>query len=174
MSPQNSTRTFGNMLASSAVVRRMRLSVALVSLVIGIGACGGNDVTGLASNPASETYASVLNVNIANMTKLNNNVFTQDSIVGTGTELINGKTPTIVYAGYFTNGAKFDAGTISTIVLGSGQLVPGFEQGLVGMKVGGWRKIVIGSTLAYGPNGNSGIIPPNATLIFNVNLTAVQ
>jgi FKBP-type peptidyl-prolyl cis-trans isomerase FkpA len=175
-----STHTFRNMLPSralrittSSVTRRLRAGCAMALLGIAAAACGsGNEITGLPSNPATETFASVLNVNVSSMTKLSDNLFVKDSVVGTGADAVSGKTVTTTYVGYLSNGARFDAGTIS-FVLGAGKVIAGWDQGIPGMKVGGTRKIVIGSTLGYGTTG-SGIIPPNATLVFNVTITAVQ
>jgi FKBP-type peptidyl-prolyl cis-trans isomerase len=67
----------------------------------------------------------------------------------------------------------FDQGTIS-FNLGAGEVIPGWDQGVAGMKVGGSRKLVIGSSLAYGNRGAGGVIPPNATLVFDVTLNGVQ
>jgi peptidylprolyl isomerase len=102
-----------------------------------------------------------------------------DTVVGTGTEAVAGKSVTVAYTGWLysdaaTNkkGTQFDSGTF-TFVIGSGQAIPGFSLGVTGMKVGGKRTVVIPSTLGYGSTGN-GTIPPNAGLVFDIQLTAVQ
>ena len=148
--------------------------VAIATLVALAAACSSTtgEVSGVPSTPGTETYASVLNVNIASMTKVNDNLYMKDSVVGTGAEAVSGKNISTTYVGYLSNGAKFDGGTIS-FQLGVSQVIAGWDQGIVGMKVGGTRKLVIGSTLGYGVEGR-GIIPPNATMVFNITLNSVQ
>ena len=78
----------------------------------------------------------------------------------------------VKYTGYFTDGRIFDSGTYQ-FLLGSGGVIQGWDIGLQGMKVGGKRKLVIGSELAYGREG-SGPIGPNKTLVFDTELLSVQ
>jgi FKBP-type peptidyl-prolyl cis-trans isomerase len=85
---------------------------------------------------------------------------------------VAGRTIQVRYSGWLINANRFDSGTID-FSFGVGQVIPGWDQGLVGMKVGGKRKLVIGSALAYGRSG-SGPIPPNSTLVFDVELLAVR
>jgi FKBP-type peptidyl-prolyl cis-trans isomerase len=81
------------------------------------------------------------------------------------------------YTGWLTNGAKFDSskdrGSPFSFLLGKGQVIRGWDQGVAGMKVGGKRKLTIPPELGYGKAGAGGVIPPNATLIFEVELLAV-
>jgi len=104
-------------------------------------------------------------------------VIIQDNAVGTGEEAVVGKVLTVHYAGAFEDGTIFESsvpnGDPFQFILGAGQVIPGWDQGLVGMKVGGRRVLVIPPELAYGAEGN-GPIPPNATLIFEVELLNVQ
>ena len=104
---------------------------------------------------------------------------TEDLVVGKGAEAVSGKEITVNYTGTLTDGTKFDSSlnegrTPFTFVLGEGSVIPGWDQGLVGMKVGGKRKLTIPSSLAYGPDGSPPVIPPNATLIFEVELLEVK
>lgn len=100
-----------------------------------------------------------------------------DIIVGDGDEAKTGDTVTVDYTGWLTDNIKFDssldAGFPFTFTLGSGQVISGWEEGVVGMRVGGKRQLVIPSDLGYGPSG-SGIIPPGATLVFEVELHEVE
>ena len=107
----------------------------------------------------------------------------QDIVTGTGAEAASGKTVTVNYTGFLTNGTVFDSsiprGTPFTFALGAGQVIQGWDQGIVGMKVGGKRRLTIPSDLAYGPqaipDSNGGIlIPANSTLIFDVELLDVK
>jgi FKBP-type peptidyl-prolyl cis-trans isomerase len=102
----------------------------------------------------------------------------EDSKVGTGAEAVAGKTVSVHYTGYLTDGKKFDSsvdrGQPFKFQLGAGQVIKGWDQGVAGMKVGGKRKLTIPPTLGYGERGAGGVIPPNATLIFDVELLNVE
>lgn len=91
---------------------------------------------------------------------------------GSGIEIENGQTAEVSYVGKFENGTIFDQGTIP-FKLGSGQVIKGWDQGILGMKVGESRILTIPSELAYGPGGY-GPIPPSATLVFDVTLLAIK
>jgi FKBP-type peptidyl-prolyl cis-trans isomerase len=101
-----------------------------------------------------------------------------DTKKGTGATATNGKTLSMHYRGTLTNGTQFDAsydrGQPFRFTLGAGQVIKGWDQGIKGMKVGGKRKLVIPGSLAYGPRGAGGVIPPNATLLFEVELLDVK
>lgn len=102
----------------------------------------------------------------------------EDIKIGIGDEAVSGKKVTVNYLGYLTNKTKFDSsydrGEPFSFNLGAGQVIKGWDQGVVGMKVGGKRKLTIPSDLGYGPSGAGGSIPPNATLIFEVELLKVD
>lgn len=103
----------------------------------------------------------------------------QDKVVGTGTEAAAGDSVTVNYVGALTNGQVFDAsanhGTSGfTFNLGAGQVIRGWDQGIVGMKEGGKRVLVIPASLAYGDQAVGNVIPPNSTLVFEVELLKVQ
>jgi FKBP-type peptidyl-prolyl cis-trans isomerase FkpA len=144
----------------------MKLSFPLAAIfaaMLSLTACGGGGDSGgnsaVVANPAAFTKT--------------------DTTVGTGVEAVNGKNVTVTYTGWLYSataadhkGAQFDAGSF-TFLLGAGKVIAGFDQGVLGMKVGGKRTLLIPSNLAYGASGNNGI-PPNAGLVFEVALTAVQ
>ncbi|MCP3059179.1 FKBP-type peptidyl-prolyl cis-trans isomerase [Myxococcus sp. K38C18041901] len=102
----------------------------------------------------------------------------EDSKVGTGAEATAGKSVTVHYVGTLTDGKKFDSsrdrGQGFTFRLGAGQVIQGWDQGVAGMKVGGVRKLTIPPELGYGARGAGGVIPPNATLVFEVELLDVR
>lgn len=100
-----------------------------------------------------------------------------DIVVGTGTEAVKGKFISVHYTGTFLDGKVFDSSKKRNepfeFKLGAGQVIKGWDEGFAGMKEGGTRKLVIPSDMAYGSRGAGGAIPPNSTLIFEVELLKV-
>jgi FKBP-type peptidyl-prolyl cis-trans isomerase FkpA len=104
-----------------------------------------------------------------------------DLRVGTGANAVAGESLTVLYTGWLydatqtdNKGAAFDSSKSFPFVLGTGAVIPGWDQGIPGMKVGGLRRLTIPPTLAYGANGNGTTIPANATLVFEIGLLSVQ
>ena len=101
-----------------------------------------------------------------------------DQVVGTGDTATAGQTVSVHYTGWLTNGKKFDSsvdrGQPFSFRLGVGQVIKGWGEGVQGMKIGGKRKLTIPSNLGYGARGAGGLIPPHATLVFDVELLGVQ
>ncbi len=101
-----------------------------------------------------------------------------DIKVGTGAEAKPGSKVTVHYTGWLTSGKKFDssvdAGKPFDFTIGRGEVIKGWEEGVAGMKVGGKRQLRIPPDLGYGERGYPGVIPANATLIFDVQLLAVK
>ncbi|MBV9773645.1 MAG: FKBP-type peptidyl-prolyl cis-trans isomerase [Gemmatimonadetes bacterium] len=89
---------------------------------------------------------------------------------GTGATALSNSLVTVAYAGYLTDGTLFDSNPSATFAVN--QLIPGFAEGVTGMKVGESRRLIIPSVLGYGTTGAGNCIPPNATLIFDVDLRA--
>ncbi len=147
--------------------------VIAITCSLGLSACGGGGEAG--SSASTDTSGS------ASITVLQTN----DTLVGTGALADVGKTATVHYTGWLYDvkatglkGSKFDSsidrGTPFSFTLGVGQVIKGWDQGVAGMKVGGKRTLIIPSSLAYGPSGAGASIPPNAALVFDVELLSVK
>ncbi|HEY6308435.1 MAG TPA: FKBP-type peptidyl-prolyl cis-trans isomerase [Candidatus Angelobacter sp.] len=96
--------------------------------------------------------------------------------VGTGATAMSGKKVKVHYTGWLTTGKKFDSSVGKApfeFKLGGGEVIKGWDEGVVGMKVGGKRQLRIPPDLAYGARGYPGLIPPNSTLVFDVELVSV-
>ena len=102
----------------------------------------------------------------------------EDLVVGNGETAAAGQSVSVHYTGWLTNGQKFDSSVDRNdpfeFNLGRGQVIPGWDQGVAGMQVGGKRKLTIPPNLAYGARGAGGVIPPNATLVFEVELLGIR
>ncbi len=131
-----------------------------------------------ARSTASIPTSSKLDANVTELKKI-------DVKQGTGTEAPAGKAVVVHYTGWLHDpaapdgkGAKFDSsrdrGVPFGFMLGAGRVIKGWDEGVVGMKVGGQRTLVIPPALGYGERGAGGVIPPNATLIFDVELIEVK
>ncbi|MCC7527472.1 MAG: FKBP-type peptidyl-prolyl cis-trans isomerase [Candidatus Melainabacteria bacterium] len=101
-----------------------------------------------------------------------------DVVVGNGPAPRQGQRVSVHYTGWLTNGSKFDSsrdrGQPFQFTLGRGEVIKGWDEGVASMKVGGRRKLTIPSDLGYGPRGMPPVIPPNATLVFDVELLGIQ
>jgi FKBP-type peptidyl-prolyl cis-trans isomerase len=103
---------------------------------------------------------------------------TQDLVAGDGEIAERGRTALVHYTGWLIDGTRFDSsldrGQPLPVRLGGGQVIKGWEEGLQGMRVGGKRKLTIPPDLAYGPAGRPPVIPPSATLVFDVELVGLR
>lgn len=101
----------------------------------------------------------------------------EETTLGTGAEAVAGRKVSVHYTGWLTNGSKFDSSKDRNdpfdFPLGAGHVIKGWDEGVQGMKEGGVRKLTIPPQLGYGARGAGGVIPPNATLVFEVELLKV-
>ena len=155
----------------------------LAALLASVAGCEPTAPAG-PSDPAKDTYAASLNVDIPSMVKLySGDLYYKDIVVGTGSGVTTGKTVLVEYTGYLTNGTQFDSNVgkdpLQVTLVDDGSFLTGFVFGILGggggagMKPGGQRKIVIGSAFGYGAAGN-GAIKPNTTIVFDITLKSVK
>jgi FKBP-type peptidyl-prolyl cis-trans isomerase FkpA len=151
----------------------MRIRSTLPILVVVLSACGtGGD------RSSAGGFSAELGIDTAAMTKTPNGLLIQDVKMGQGAEAKPGTIAVVHYTGWLTDGKKFDSsrdrGTPFDFQLGAQQVIAGWDLGVAGMKVGGQRKLVIPPDLGYGAGGAPPVIPPGATLVFDVELLDVR
>jgi FKBP-type peptidyl-prolyl cis-trans isomerase FkpA len=153
----------------AAKVRNQR--IAIIVIIILIIAAGGFYIYQL-NAPSPTTTGDT------NMITTSSGLQYQDLKIGTGAEAKPGDTVSVHYTGWLEDGTKFDSSVDRNVPfefqLGAGMVIKGWDEGVVGMKVGGKRVLLIPSDLAYGASGAGGVIPPNATLKFEVELLAIN
>ncbi len=147
--------------------------------VFGTPTSSGTSASGATINNNTQTATTTTMPNQTNTTPPVTQLIEQDEVIGTGATAVAGDTVTVNYVGSLTDGTVFDAsadhGTSGfTFVLGAGNVIKGWDEGIVGMKVGGKRKLIIPASLAYGNQAVGNIIPANSTLIFEVELLKVK
>jgi FKBP-type peptidyl-prolyl cis-trans isomerase len=157
---------------------RVRSSLLTVSAFSVLAACADKPARPEASAAAtatsieSTTFVESLAVDLAASTKTPSGLYYKDLTVGTGPEVAAGQKLTMKYTGWLANGTQFDSGTYP-FRLGARQVIDGWDVGAVGMKVGGRRQLIIPPALGYGASG-SGAIPPNAVLVFDIELISAE
>jgi len=146
-------------MAASSTLEMMKRLISILALFM-VAACGSDSPT--APTTTSAPYSQT------------------DLVVGTGAIAVAGNNVTVAYTGWLhdsskpdAKGSQFDSNPNFGFRLGVGGVIRGWDQGVVGMRVGGQRRLVIPPELAYGSSG-SGQIPPNATLVFDITLNGVQ
>lgn len=163
--------------------------IAAVAACVALTACGADE--GSSAAPASlgagsssagctpiATGSDSFTEHVPALTTTADGLRYADLVTGTGAVAANGETLTVQYSGWLTNGCPFDSSRQAgrqpfQFVEGAHNVIPGWEEGVLGMHVGSKRRLVIPASLGYGPNGQ-GTIPPNATLVFDVELLGVS
>jgi peptidylprolyl isomerase len=154
------------------VVRNVEKIIVFLLLVaaISIPACSQKEVTTVPEKAAEQQQ-------VTGAVKTPSGLSYTDIVKGRGAAPTSGKNVTVHYTGWLENGTKFDSsvdrGQPFVFRIGAGEVIPGWDEGVMSMRVGGKRKLIIPSQLGYGPSGAGGVIPPNATLIFEVELLDV-
>ncbi len=157
----------------------IRLRVLLAAAVVATGACGGSDTTGPVPDPdiTMTTFAPALGIDLTKMTKTASGLYFRDLTLGAGATVLVGKRVSIHYVGWLANGTQFDANQPGSnpfqFTVGTGQVIPGFDEGVRGMAVGGRRQLIIPPSLGYGSTAKA-TIPANSILVFQIDLVAIQ
>jgi FKBP-type peptidyl-prolyl cis-trans isomerase FkpA len=157
-------------------MRHLLLFATVVLWACGSSSGGGSQLA-VAGSPESLTYVPELKVDLASMTKRPSGLYLKDLAVGAGAEAVQGSTVDVHYTGWLASGLEFDSSRGSdpfSFTVGRGKVIAGWDEGVVGMKVGGKRLLVLPPDLGYGAAGAGGVIPPGATLIFEVELLGVR
>ena len=164
---------------------RVRTAALTLPLLAGL-ACGGASAPASSASSGSTapqpvafqddvertTFAPSLGVDLGAMTKRATGLYVQDLEMGTGGVAIRGKSVVVRYAGWLANGKQFDSGEV-TVTLGANKVIRAWEEGLLGMRVGGRRRLVTPPNLAYGSRGAGDDIPPNAVLVFEMQVMSI-
>jgi peptidylprolyl isomerase len=148
------------------------LSLAALSLLLLATACGD----GHTGDPATTEFAPELGVDLSAMQKRASGLYVLDRTVGSGVEATTARIPSVRYTLWLSDGTKVDSNEgrqAFEFLLGGGQVIAGWEEGIVGMKVGGQRRLVVPSSLGYGDKGG-GPVPGKAVLVFDVALLGVR
>jgi FKBP-type peptidyl-prolyl cis-trans isomerase FkpA len=144
--------------------------IVAVAALLTAGCAGGRD-------DGDGGYAAELNVDPDRMERMESGLLYEDVREGTGEEATAGQIVTVHYTGWLMDGTQFDSsrdGQPFQTPIGVGRVIRGWDEGIAGMRVGGQRKLVIPPDLAYGERGAGGVIPPNATLVFDVELLDIR
>jgi peptidylprolyl isomerase len=148
---------------------RNLIVVALLST-----ACYGASVPDITDT----TFADSLGVDLASSTLLTNGEYVRDLSIGTGAPIQQGQTLSMTYSAFLSDGTEVATnvgGANFTFVLGGGTVIPGIDQGLGAMNVGGIRQLIIPPALAYGDQGaGAGLIPSEAIVVYDLQITAAQ
>lgn len=160
----------------AAKQRNTRIAIVLILLVAILGGAYlifGDSFFGNKSDPAGSGQVSN-----AEMVTTASGLQYQDILVGSGAAAKSGDTVSVHYTGTLADGSKFDSsldrGTPFEFTIGAGRVIKGWEEGLLGMNVGGKRRLIIPPDLGYGPAGYPPVIPQNATLYFDIELLAIK
>jgi peptidylprolyl isomerase len=167
----------------------MRIALTTAALAVSLGACAGEpapepegtaepvEAVVPAAAPLATTYAPELNVNLDGMEETESGLRYMVLKEGTGAVVQPGQTAVVHYTGWLPDGTKFDSsrdrGEPLGFPVGAGRVIQGWDEGVAGMAIGEERKLVIPPALGYGPAGAGDVIPPNSTLVFDVELLEI-
>ena len=163
-----------------AGARRMAVNVAAMIALLGCGG-GGTSTPPVSTAPVPQAlpgdiertnFAPSLGVHLDAMIHHASGLYVQDLAQGTGAVAIRGRSVIVRYTGWLADGKQFDSGEI-TVALGTNKTIRAWEEGLLGMRVGGKRRLVVPPALGYGARGAGDTIPPDAVLVFEMEVMSV-
>lgn len=152
----------------------MRVGAGVLVAALALAACGahGGEAVG------DGRFAPELEIDLSAMERMESGLYVQTLKAGDGAIVRPGQTVRVHYTGWLPDGTKFDSsrdrGEPLSIPIGMGRVIEGWDQGIVGMAVGERRRLVIPPELGYGSAGAGGVIPPDATLIFDIELLGIR
>jgi|SRR5215208_4039807 len=156
-------------------------SIAAICVAVSVAGCAStasqqpSAASGAARSELSEiartSFDPSLGVHLDSMMRHPSGLYVQDLVTGKGAVAARGRSVVVRYTGWLPNGKKFDASEI-TVTLGSNKTIRGWEEGLLGMRVGGKRRLIIPPNLGYGAKA-AGEIPPNSVLVFEMEAMSV-
>jgi len=153
-----------------------KIIVLFLAALLGISACKQSDNS--PKGKPESTMNDQAGTTGDRMIKTSSGLQYEDLVPGSGASPSTGKKVVVHYTGWLTDGTKFDSSLDKnepfTFVIGAGQVIPGWDEGVMTMKIGGKRRLVIPAALGYGAAGAGGVIPPNATLVFEVLLLDIR
>ena len=164
-----------------------RTGKAAAVLVLALAACTGDRPDGsqeaaeqAPAQPADavtiETYADSLNVDLSKMERSSSGLYTQEVREGEGEPVQAGHRVAMAYTGWLPNGRRFDSSEGKQpyeFTVGRGEVIKGWDEGVIGMRIGGRRRIIVPPRLGYGDEGMGGVIPPSAVLVFDLELVTL-
>lgn len=162
------------------------VSILVLAFLALVGGCGGDEQpeeesagsSAVASSEVAQEYADELDVDLSSMTRSESGLYVGQIAEGEGEPAAAGDTVVVHYTGWLPDGTKFDSSRDRDepfpVQIGAGRVIAGWDEGVVGMRPGGRRMLVIPPSMGYGTRGAGGAIPPNATLVFDVELLEVR
>jgi FKBP-type peptidyl-prolyl cis-trans isomerase FkpA len=155
---------------------RRTLGVAATVMTLVLVGCGDDPVDPgpnlWGPNPRDVEFAESLEIDLDSMTETSSGLFYRDDVEGTGEAAAMGDAVTVSYTGWLAKANEFDSGVLQ-ITLGETPLIDGFTEGIIGMKLGGTRTIVMPASLGYGTQGSGSKIPGDAVLVFELIVSAL-
>jgi FKBP-type peptidyl-prolyl cis-trans isomerase len=167
-------------MTQATLVRKIVLSFAALALVVAAAACGDPDAGGegdAGTDAAAQETTAAPDGCGEDAVELEDGLCYVEHDAGSGPEAERGDVVEVDYTGTLTDGTEFDSSEGRAPIeftLGIGQVIEGWDRGIAGMKVGGQRVLTIPADMGYGSRGAGGVIPPNATLLFDVELLDVK
>lgn len=152
---------------------RRALGAGIAAFVVAVSGCVVDSLDDTTLNVEDLAFAPLLGINLADFIETSSGLLLWDEVVGTGDTALPGKHVLLVIQGWLPNGTVFQAEGDFDYVVAGGGVIPGFDEGVTNMKVGGTRWIIVPPELAWRETGNGGDIPGNSFVVFKLEFTEV-